>query len=149
MSVHVMKAVRRVGIVGAATVGLVAVQAGGAAAAISVDMAEHGTLLARGAAVAVTVQAACDPVPNAPFPIFSSVSVGVSQRVGRRAVTGGGNAPITCDGQTQTVTVHVVPSSPFGANGVFKRGVAFASASVFGPLGPGPVDSGEITLVRT
>ena len=72
------------------------------------------SLLARGAAVLVTVVVTCDE----PFPldsVINHIDMDISQRAGR-FITGGeggaeGDEPITCDGTSQTFNTTLITQS--------------------------------------
>jgi len=93
------------------------------------------SLLARGAAVLVTVVVTCDE----PFPldsVINHIDMDISQRAGR-FITGGeggaeGDEPITCDGSSPVTVEGTVRS--FGA--AFKKGLALIHvAPCIGALG--------------
>ncbi|GAA0240601.1 hypothetical protein GCM10010492_44700 [Saccharothrix mutabilis subsp. mutabilis] len=95
-------------------------------------------LEARGAAVRVSVTIVCP----AGYP--TSVNLTVTQRSGGGVATGSDyKSPVTCTGTAQTI--ELTPT----ANGeAFRRGTAFASASMY-VSGPGYVtDDREIEIVR-
>jgi hypothetical protein len=94
-----------------------------ATAAITINVVDPASLVAKGAGALVSVEVTCDLAPN------PSVFVGVEliQRAGNRTTSGFGSTgrsiPITCDNTPQIVDVIV---SSFGR--VFKNGPAIARA---------------------
>ncbi|MEZ5411501.1 MAG: hypothetical protein R2761_25945 [Acidimicrobiales bacterium] len=80
-------------------------------------------LVARGAALDVTVEYSCTAQPN----MF--IEVRVTEAVGRRVASGFGSTSVGCDGATHRTVVRVV-ATPGGA--AFARGTAVVDASVFG-----------------
>lgn len=141
MDQRLIPTARRLGVAALVTAGLIGAQVGSAAAATSLTLADQAVAVARGAAVIVEVTASCDPDPNVPYP--SSVNVQISQRAGSRTVTGFGSTNLPCTGDPETLTFSVV-----AGGGVFKKGVAYATANLYGPFGPGASASHEVTILR-
>jgi hypothetical protein len=104
-------------------------------AAIRVE--SPATLLARGAAAAVTLSVVCTPGADA------FVNVTVTEAVGNRIASGGNSGPITCTGGFQSILINVAAQvTPF------RRGVAFAQSSIFVSGGlASSADEREITIV--
>jgi hypothetical protein len=96
-----------------------AFDSGGVYFAITVQ--SPGTLIARGAAVDVTVDVTC----NAQDPW---VQLKLTERVGSRLVTGYGEFQVTCTGSPQQLTIRAMPSS----DRPFATGTALADASIGG-----------------
>lgn len=97
-----------------------------------------GTLVARGAAVAVQVTVVCQPGSSA------SVSVEVTENAGGRIAKGYGTAQIpSCTGGFQPVTVNATaePTVPF------RPGTAFGVAYLYLPSGSAK-DEREFKIVR-
>ncbi|TCO62602.1 hypothetical protein [Actinocrispum wychmicini] len=110
-------------------------------AAIRVE--SPATLLARGAAVAVTVTVVCQPGSS------GSVNIEVTENAGGRIAKGFESAQVpSCTGGFQPVTLNVAaePTVPF------RAGTAFGQASVFvnGPGGFNQArDDREFKIVRS
>ena len=101
-----------------------------ASATHAVEVADSGTLVAKGAGVIVPVTVVCEPggvvFPPFPFPPGGSfVSVSVTQRSGNRIAQGYGGTSVVCNGTPQTVDVQVTPSQA-----PFKHGTALVTASM-------------------
>ena len=101
-----------------------------ASATHTVELADTGTLVAKGAGALVPVTVTCEPSTFPPFPFpgpgGSSVSVSLTQRSGNRVAQGFGGTSVTCDGTTQTVNVLLTASQA-----PFKQGTALATATMF------------------
>lgn len=120
-----------------------------ASAATTLQVDKTAKLVARGAALSVTVVVTCDPstMSPEPKPPAPSLSVQVTERVGRTVENGYGSASdVVCDGTPHTVPVWVTAQSRG-----FRRGVAFAKADIFScdEFGcTGASDAREIRIVR-
>jgi hypothetical protein len=90
-----------------------------------VEVSPTATLLARGAALSVSVTAQC---PSSPFfPTTGLVTVTLSQRQGSITTSASGTATVACTGAPSAETVYVVVKS---GDKVFKKGTAFAVATI-------------------
>jgi len=86
-----------------------------------VELVDTGRLVARGAAVVVSVEIACTDDTHS-----TDVIVGVTQRVGNQITRGGGQTHVdNCSSTTQTVPVLVQPNE---GSGRFGNGSALADA---------------------
>lgn len=104
-------------------------------AAIRVE--SPATLLARGAAVAVTLSVVCTAGERA------FVNVAITERVGNRIASGENGTEIpSCTGGFQTVRINVASQ-----NLPFRRGTAFAQGALFVSATTAR-DDREITIVR-
>jgi hypothetical protein len=110
----------------------------------TVRIGPEATLVAKGAATQVPARYSCTPETS-----FADLTVQVTQRVGgnRLAEGVGSTTNLICDNQVHTAVVTVTAT---GEN-AFRRGVAFARASLFtcdpdGNCTSAP-DSREITIV--
>jgi hypothetical protein len=88
---------------------------------LDVQVESPAQVVARGAAVDVTLEVTC----NSPE---AFVQVTVTQRSGSGVAQGSGSESVGCTGSGQQVVIRV---QTFGAK-VFKQGTAVASASIFG-----------------
>jgi hypothetical protein len=90
-----------------ASLGLTAVAAPANAAPATLVSVGPGALVADGAAVDVPITFVCDSDPTR---IIAVPVVEVNQRVTEgRIANGFGNAQLSCTGQSQTVTIRVIP----------------------------------------
>lgn len=109
-------------------------------AAIRVE--SPGTLLARGAAVAVTVTVVCEPGAS------GGVNLEITENVGGRIAKGFSNATITnCTGSFQQVVINTAADAPTP----FRAGVAFGQANLFVSTGHGSTqakDEREFTIAK-
>jgi hypothetical protein len=80
------------------------------------------TLVARGAAVDVSIDVTCNSTNSAFLDTF------LNERVGNRIVTGHGYTYVTCTGSLQRAVVRVV----LGSGTPFARGIAVATANLYG-----------------
>jgi hypothetical protein len=81
---------------------------------------DEGRVVAKGAAVIVPVEVACEAGEHGFF------DVRLTQARGRHVATGFGFEEVDCTGTTQVVEVLVSAN-----DGAFKKGVAVAEASLF------------------
>lgn len=81
------------------------------------------TLAAKGAGVDVSVTASC----SGQLVESGSISVGLTEAVGKNLATGFGSTVIDCTGTTQTLEVVVVA----GSGRAFAKGPATVNASIF------------------
>jgi hypothetical protein len=93
---------------------------------VTVDIV-GATLLARGAAVRLTIEVTCTAI--SPNPFVDELCAGFGQRVGKD-ITGGGDCifneePIECDGTPRVFDVSAVPGDR-----PFKKGVGLGDAFV-------------------
>jgi hypothetical protein len=128
-----MRPIRHVKVIAAS----LAVAAGGAVAALSpsspavaffspplfldVQVESPGTLIARGAAVDVSVEVTCTS-PQA------FVDVALTQRAGSGVARGFGSATVGCTGARQRIVVTVTAVD----DKAFRKQAAFADATIFG-----------------
>lgn len=99
------------------------------------------TLVARGAAVQVTIAVVCDPLNDETILSLSGGSVSVYQAVSKKLWTSGGNMlpsswpppGLTCDGSgyVNQLTALILPSSSAGPTVPFRNGVALVTAYVY------------------
>lgn len=116
-------------VAGAAVVALVspassavAFFSGGLFLDVSVQTPAH--LVAGGAAVSIPVQVTCNATD------FASVSVTITEKVGKRLATGYAYSPVGCTGGHQTLLLTATAAPESGS--AFAAGKAFASAMVDG-----------------
>jgi hypothetical protein len=111
---------------------------------VNVEIADTGTVEARGAVATVTLHYTC---PETPAPFAAFVNVQLTQRSGNGIASGGAGEQAVCDGTQNELTVTIPASGK-----PFKRGVAFAIANlnVCNPFEPCVAvrDSEEIQLTR-
>lgn len=102
----------------------VAFSSGGLALDVIVQSPAH--LIAKGAAVGVTLEYTCSGTNDA------SLSVSVTEKAGSGTVASGSDFVdnLSCTGEIQTTTVDVTASG--GGGKAFVKGSAFASADIFG-----------------
>lgn len=107
-----------------------------------VEVRSPAQLLARGAAVEVTVAYTC-PQGN-----FARLDVSLTQRSGPTVVSGSWSREVTCTGSEETVQVVVTAST---GSRTFKKGPAVATAELFTcgfPFCGTVSDSREIAVTR-
>jgi hypothetical protein len=92
--------------------------------AVTVELGQTATLVAKGAAVEVPVIYSCSPDTT-----FGDLSVSITQRVGGKRIAQGSRSTfdVICDGAEHTALITVTSSS----GTPFHQGVAFAQASLF------------------
>jgi hypothetical protein len=112
----------------------VAFFSGGLFLDVTVQSPAH--LVARGAAVKVPVQVTCNATQ------FASVSVQVTERVGKGIASGFGGEQVGCTGGHQNLLITVTASG----SKPFVKGQAFASADLFGCSSFCASEHGEATI---
>ena len=90
---------------------------------LDVQVQSPATLVARGAAVDVTLEVTCNAAPRTAF-----VQVVVTQKAGSGVARGTGSTSIGCTGSGQQIVVRVLAN----AGKTFKQGTAVVTAEVFG-----------------
>ena len=80
-------------------------------------------LVARGAAIDVPVDVECNATTQ-----FASLSVSVTERVGKQIATGSGSSQVACPGGHQDILIRVTA----GPGKAFAKGTAVATAQIFG-----------------
>lgn len=105
---------------------------------LGVNVQSPVTLLARGAALSVSVDIVCTQGAE------GDVSVSVAQRVGGGTATGTGGSPFVCTGTNQEVEIIVQASS----GKAFRTGVASVSSSAFVYTGGQSVSANDHEVVR-
>lgn len=106
---------------------------------LDVQIQSPAKLVARGAAVDVTLKVVCTSER-------ADLFVQVSERVGSAIAQGSAFKEITCEGDLQDVTITV-----FANNKAFKRGTAVVQAEIFGCVRfcASERDTAEIAVVRS
>ena len=79
-------------------------------------------LVARGAAIDVPVDVECNATQ------LASLSVSVTERVGKQIATGSGSSQVACPGGHQDILIRVTA----GPGKAFAKGTAVATAQIYG-----------------